>query len=68
MKFQPGNKIKYRQDFRGWIGIQPGIEFEIIEVNDRRAKLVAPGYGGEPYGNGCILIYRSDNERVGVTK
>jgi hypothetical protein len=65
VKFQPGNQIIYRQDFSGFIGVPSDVTFTVTAIDKNRAILQAPGYGGIPYGNGHIIVFRSMNE---VTK
>lgn len=61
MKFKRGNKIRYGQDFGIYQGVPANIDFEVelLDKDGDSVKLVAPGYGGEPYGNGALYIYRS---------
>jgi hypothetical protein len=32
------------------------VVFNVVKVTERGVELRAPGYGGKPYGNGCIHI------------
>lgn len=54
--FPPGNTIHYLQDFTFRIGMPDGVVFSVVKVTERGVELRAPGYGGKPYGNGCIDI------------
>jgi hypothetical protein len=66
-RFKVGDRVRvregavYGQDF-GFHRATPDMpEFEVrsISINDR-AKLQAPGYGGDPYGNGSIYANLRD--------
>jgi hypothetical protein len=63
VKFRKGNKILYGQDFRVLEGLPSGVDFEVYPQNKDNSlmKLVAPGYGGHPYGNGALYVMRSIN-------
>lgn len=64
MKFHEGNKIVFSQDFRVWEGLPSDVDFDVIpQVKGDSVKLVAPGYGGKPYGNGAIYVSRGMNEK-----
>lgn len=63
MKFRKGNKIAFCQDFAVWEGLPNGVDFEVSPVGKDSVKLVAPGYGGKPYGNGAIYVYRGINKK-----
>jgi hypothetical protein len=52
--FEP-NEILNFIDFNFYSGIPSGIEFE-FKPNKDTCSLIAPGYGGVPYGNGSILV------------
>lgn len=54
--FPPGNTTHYLQDFTFRIGMPADVVFTVVKVTERGVELRAPGYGGEPYGNGCIHI------------
>lgn len=54
--FPPGNAIHYLQDFSFRIGMPANVVFNVVKVTERGVELRAPGYGMEPYGNGCINI------------
>lgn len=72
MKFRKENKIHYRQDFRGRIGIPSGVDF-IIENDTGIFKsqdcfvLRADGYGflgiEGSYGNGALYVSKSSLSR-----
>lgn len=64
IKFKLGNKIAYGQDFNYWHGLPSNIEFTVEEIDENHAVLKGPGYGGKPYGNGKIYIYRSMNTKA----
>lgn len=55
-----GNTIKYYQDFADWEGVPIGVVFTVDKpgffCGDNTIWLKAPGYGGEPYGNGKIGV------------
>ena len=53
--FAPNNRLVYAQDFQFWRGIPAGVTFT-VEDRDAWCRLTAPGYGGEPYGNGALLV------------
>ena len=57
MRFPKGNKILYGQDHAYWVGVPHDVEFEVIKVWENGMWLKGPGYGGEPYGNGPILVF-----------
>ena len=57
MRFPEGNKILYGQDFAFWVGVPHDVEFEVVKVWKGGMWLRGPGYGGEPYGNGPILVF-----------
>lgn len=65
--FLEGNKIRYGQDFSLWHGVDSNVVFTeckpIVFMNDRDVWFTAPGYGGEPYGNGRIVITREELRR-----
>lgn len=54
--FPPGNTIHYLQDFTFRIGMPTAVVFNVVKVTERGVELRAPGYGGKPYGNGCIDV------------
>lgn len=54
--FKPDNNVCYGQDFSFLRGVPPNIRFAAYHLDGKRWKLVAPGYGGNPYGNGCLYI------------
>ena len=54
------NAIPYGQDMQFYTGVPAHIRFAVTRINDERYKLTAPGYGGEPYGNGAIYVKASD--------
>jgi hypothetical protein len=51
------NTFRYGQDFREWEGIPTGIWFDVVDRKKDYLVLVAPGYGGKPYGNGSLYFY-----------
>ena len=55
IKFKPNN-IAYGQDFSFYRGIPTDVWFSIRRSSEKQIVLEAPGYGGEPYGNGCLYI------------
>ena len=63
MKFTEGNKVIFSQDFRIWEGLPSDVDFEVHPIGQNSVKLVAPGYGGKPYGNGAIYVSRGMNEK-----
>ena len=53
------NCFSYGQDMGSHIGIPTDVEFSIKEFGCKdKVSLIAPGYGGKPYGNGAIFIDR----------
>jgi len=60
IKFPENNIIDFGQDFSFRRGVPWDVEFEIVEEgmfpSDSEYILRAPGYGGKPYGNGCIYV------------
>ena len=63
--FLDGNEIPYGQDFAQWRGVDSNVVFTQCLDNPIFKKkedvwLRAPGYGGEPYGNGRIVIRKKD--------
>ena len=59
IRFKCGNKVLYYQDMSYWRGLPSNVEFTIDRIDDNSAVLSAPGYGGDPYGNGRVYISRS---------
>ena len=61
MKFRKGNKIRYGQDFRIFVGLPSGIDFDVELFGDGRFELTADGYGKHghdgAYGNGALCVY-----------
>jgi hypothetical protein len=53
------NCIWYLQDFRVLRGIPVGIWFDCDDEGDY-LRIIAPGHGGKPYGNGAIFVSKSD--------
>jgi len=58
IRFAPENEVIFMQDFKFFKGVPSDIEFDVVEPGETSVKLIAPGYGGEPYGNGAIWIPR----------
>lgn len=56
LRFKDGNRVRYFQDFSGWLGMPTEVTFTVAHSGDR-IRLTAPGYGGKPYGNGAIYIW-----------
>lgn len=57
IRFPEGNNVPFmvNHDFKA--GLPHDVEFAIAEsVVGGGLKLVAPGYGGEPYGEGAIYL------------
>lgn len=54
------------QDHRFFESVPSGIDFEpkIIDKAARKAKLIASGYGGKPYGNGALHVFNFPIERL----
>lgn len=61
-RFETDNNVLYFQDFSYYRGLPSGVEFECTETSPGTWQLVAPGYGGKPYGNGKILVH--DSQRM----
>ena len=64
MKFPKGNTIAYMQDDEGDWGIPHDVEFKVTKVSKRRLvgggwQLRADGYGGDPYGNGRLFVWKN---------
>lgn len=73
VQFDEGNSLVYyraccfvwnhlkalsRQDLGWHRGVPHDVVFVVDEIiTDWSVKLVGPGYGGEPYGNGKIIVY-----------
>ena len=57
------NDIAYEQDFRFWRGIPASVVFT-FEDRGMYWRLSAPGYGGEPYGDGGLLVNKADVEAL----
>lgn len=53
------NNIFYGQDFDWFYGIPENVIFEVDE-GDKVFRLRAPGYGGDPYGNGRLFVRSKD--------
>lgn len=65
MKFPEDNNIVFGQDHSWWVNIPHDVEFEIDEIwKDGKIWLKGPGYGGEPYGNGSIVVYLKTHEQL----
>lgn len=64
IKFSPGNKIVYGQDFSSRVGVPTDITFTVERLYDDIVRLTAYGYGiisksdRKSYGNGAIYINR----------
>ena len=58
------NNILYGQDRWFWRGLPVGVVFTVKHVwrESNTLLCVAPGYGGEPYGNGPIHIWVNKKE------
>lgn len=64
LRFRRGNKIPYIHDGFAHRGIPSRVEFKAEYVNDGTTlRMVAPGYGGKPFGNGAIYV-----EKIDLTK
>jgi hypothetical protein len=59
----PENDIAFGQDFRFFRGIPSGIDFEVKQMGTL-VKLIAPGYGGEPYGNGALYLNVAEYQKA----
>jgi hypothetical protein len=63
MKFRKDNKIRYRQDFRSFIGIPSGVDLTIVNQSGMfklkdSFMLIGDGHGEMMgnYGNGAIYV------------
>lgn len=56
VRFKRGNKQMYYQDFRVKTGMPIKVVFDAKRRGDGSYELRAPRYGGDPYGNGAIII------------
>jgi len=56
LQFKEGNNVLYSQDFKRYRGVPSNVTFTVEERIDCITVLSAPGYGGNPYGNGKIYI------------
>ena len=56
MRFPKDNTLMYGQDMGFHRGIPSDVEFAQESCIGDRIQLIAPGYGGEPYGNGAIYV------------
>ena len=62
VRFKPDNNIVYGQDHGFGRGIPDGVWFDITPMPEASLftkhlyVLRAPGYGGEPYGNGALFV------------
>ncbi len=57
------NEIEFYQDFSWHKGIPPYVLFEIKnyrELKNGTLYLIAPCYGGKPYGNGSLKVKLKD--------
>jgi hypothetical protein len=62
IRFEPNNEVVYGQDMSVWQGVDHTLVFEVDKhMEERGVWLIAPGYGGNPYGNGRILVYYNQN-------
>ena len=65
IKFPDDNDIVFGQDHAWWVGVPSNLTFEVDEIwKDGKVWLSAPGYGGEPYGNGKILVYLKTHQQL----
>lgn len=59
MKFPANFEVFYSQDFAFCKGTFPeDLEFTVEELGYGKVCLRAPGYGGNPYGNGAIYMLK----------
>lgn len=56
VQFKRRNKQVYYQDFRVLTGMPTRVVFDAKRRPDGSYELRAPRYGGNPYGNGAIII------------
>ncbi|MFH1609953.1 MAG: hypothetical protein ABID40_04940 [Candidatus Bipolaricaulota bacterium] len=56
VRFPEHNKVSYGQDFAFWEGAPSCLAFSVRDKSDSKWTLIAPGYGGAPYGNGAIFV------------
>jgi hypothetical protein len=61
--FPPHNGVRYGQDLRYHRGVPDGVLFTFDGFAGDRVILVAPGYGGKPYGDGAIYVSFEDAEQ-----
>ena len=62
MKFRKGNRYRYGQDFRFFVGIPPDVDFRVSHCPGTPSfTLVTPGYGclrkRGHYGNGALQVW-----------
>lgn len=56
IKFPKDNDIFFGLDHSFYGGIPANITFTIQDIIGNDLKLIAPKYGGKPYGRGAILL------------
>ena len=56
MKFPKNNKVIYMQDFSHHESIPSGVDFMVEPLGKDKVMLIAPNYGGKPYGNGRLYL------------
>ena len=55
--YKPGNQVPCFQDFHAFTGAPSGIRFAVYQATPTSYRLVGPGHGGKPYGNGAIYVF-----------
>lgn len=65
VSFREGNQIAYGQDFMWYRGVPHDIIFTVETLIRGQARLIGPGHGGQPYGNGAIYVSASELRRKG---
>jgi hypothetical protein len=62
VSFEEDNTLVFGQDMSWWQNVPSDVTFTVDGYLTEKTKvtglwLKAPGYGGDPYGNGKILVY-----------
>jgi len=59
VRFKRDNSVRFGQDFRWFVGVPVGVWFD-AHSQSGHWRLVAPGFGGVPYGNGALYVSKHE--------